>query len=395
MLSPARASGTRPSRSVATGHVLGVHVARALALLGMLAVHLGPTGSEGLLGRLYAIPHGRASLLFVLVAGIGVSLLARSPRADGRTIGATLLWRATILLPLGLLLQPLDHGVNVILAQYAVLFLVALPALLLPDRGLLTAAVTVGVLGPAAILWGQITRPSVFTRDAVLWGEPLGDLLHGLVLSGPYPLVTWTAPLLLGMWLGRQDLRAPAFVRRLVFVGGAFALAAVATSHLLVAVLGAPSGPTSLDRLVISAAHSQMPLWLVGGTAAAVAVLGASLWLAERAPLLVQPLVATGTLAFTIYVGHLIVLAVAGAAFVSDEVLPAAATMLGVTAVLSTGSILWTANVGRGPLERLLRPPRWLTGAAQPSSRRSRIMATPSGTEPSRISSSAGTDARV
>jgi uncharacterized membrane protein len=60
------------------GRIPGIDLARGLAIIGMLAVHVGPTHLDGFAGRLYALPHGRASILFVLVARVGVSLLAAS-----------------------------------------------------------------------------------------------------------------------------------------------------------------------------------------------------------------------------------------------------------------------------------------------------------------------------
>ena len=90
----------------------------------MVMVHIGPARllGGGLVGEAYRISHGRASILFVVIAGIGVSLLARGrgPRAGERTWQATALrlaWYSLLLLPLGLALQTLGTGVAVIL-QY-------------------------------------------------------------------------------------------------------------------------------------------------------------------------------------------------------------------------------------------------------------------------------------
>jgi hypothetical protein len=48
-----------------------------VAVLGMVMVHFGPTPAPNtVLGNLYDVPHGRASVLFVLLAGVGVALLA-------------------------------------------------------------------------------------------------------------------------------------------------------------------------------------------------------------------------------------------------------------------------------------------------------------------------------
>ena len=58
---------SRPSR-----RLRGVDAARAVAVLGMVMVHFGPTPApDTALGALYELPHGRASVLFVLLAGVG------------------------------------------------------------------------------------------------------------------------------------------------------------------------------------------------------------------------------------------------------------------------------------------------------------------------------------
>ncbi len=125
----------------------GVDAARAVAVLGMVMVHFGPTPApDTALGNLYGVPHGRASVLFVLLAGVGVALLSaggpseKAPRRLANVRGRLIL-RAALLLPLGLWLQGLDHGVLVILQYYAVYFVLAAFVLTFPDRWLLAGAV--------------------------------------------------------------------------------------------------------------------------------------------------------------------------------------------------------------------------------------------------------------
>lgn len=353
MAEHAGASPRRPR----SPRIRGVDLARGFALLGMLAVHVGPTGVGGIAGRLYASPHGRASILFGLVAGVSVSLLARSRAASPAAARLRLVWRAAVLLPVGLVLQELDHGVLVILQDYAVLFLLAVLVLTLDDRWLLGLAAVTAMVGPVVFLWGQMTAPGDFSRAAVTVSDDPGEIVHGLVLSGPYPLITWAAPFLLGMWLGRRDLRSPRVRARLMVGGGTLAVLAFATSRALIAALGDATGPPGWDQLVIDTPHSQMPLWLLDATGCAVFVLGVALVVADVARHLTWPLVAVGQLALTIYVGHLLVLHLAREALTSDAVggavLSVAAFSL-AAAALATG---WRATFSRGPLEALLHAP--------------------------------------
>lgn len=77
------AIGGRPAadapeiRSTASRRRLrGIDAARAIAVLGMVTVHFGPRPApDTTFVGLYGISHGRASVLFVLLAGVGVALL--------------------------------------------------------------------------------------------------------------------------------------------------------------------------------------------------------------------------------------------------------------------------------------------------------------------------------
>ena len=63
---------------------MALDAARGLALVGMIIVNVGPTTVEGVLERLYLFPYGRASILFVVVAGIGMGMFLRARPARGR-----------------------------------------------------------------------------------------------------------------------------------------------------------------------------------------------------------------------------------------------------------------------------------------------------------------------
>src|SRR5699024_926419 len=114
-------TGQRPTRDHA--RISALDAARGLAVLGMIAVNVGPRGGFSLVVTLYRIPSGRASLLFVLLGGVGFTLLPRQAWQQRKaTPWRMVLWRGGLLLVMGLLLQELEHGVSVILTTYAALF---------------------------------------------------------------------------------------------------------------------------------------------------------------------------------------------------------------------------------------------------------------------------------
>lgn len=323
----------------------------------MLAVHVGPTDKEGIAGAIYATPHGRASILFVFIAGIGTTLLAGSPSRTPRETRLTLLWRASLLLPLGLVLQELDHGAAVILQDYAIFFLLAIVVIGWSDRWLLALAGVSATLGPALFLWGQTTAPHVYDRDVTAITDPIGSIAHGLLLSGPYPLITWVAPFLVGIWIGRRDLRSPRLHRWLAFGGAGVTAASTGLAAVLHATAGPPAEVGGWYALLSMTPHSQMILWLVAGTAASAMTLGLCLLVVPRAERFFWPLTTAGQLALTVYVGHLVALHLAPEALTADVVGAATVILVGFTVVILVLTTAWRTWFDRGPLEAGLRVP--------------------------------------
>lgn len=360
-----------PPLEAGTPRLPGVDVARAVALLGMVTVHFGPGTSvgDGPAAFVYHSFYGKSSVLFALVAGIGVGLM--STRASPTLVRARMVYRASWLIPLGLWLQTLGHPVAVILQYYGVFFLGVIPFVGRRRRTLLTGTVAGLAAGSALVLWALVVHPEWMIR---LGGhtppEPVGDL----VLGGYYPAVTWVPVLLFGMWLASLDLRS-ARTRLVMVVAGAATLAVTRWFGVAVA--------STLDADVSRGAwgwgwavtgHSEMPLTIVGAVGFATAVVGAGLVLADRWPRTLFPLAALGRLALTVYVGHLLVYAWVPDLFPATTVAQGIAHVAWFGVVTAAGSAVWLLLLPRGPLEAVARWPwqhgvapavRWLSGDAR------------------------------
>lgn len=335
----------------------GVDVARAIAIIGMVTVHLGPTPPEetGPLALVYGSFHGKASILFVLVAGISVTIMSRGTYT--RAMWARLAYRALWLVPLGLWLQTLDHNVAVILQYYGLYFVCAAPFLVARDRTLLASAATMLPLGSVAVLAAHIHRPEAAVR---VGGEPPG-LLSDLLLYGYYPVVTWLPPMLFGLWLGRRDLRASATRWWLVAGGTVTLVGSTWLARGLQAASDRPATERTWSWILSAEPHANMPLSVLGASGFAAAFLGMSLALADRWPRALWPLAASGRLALTIYVGHLLLLPVIPDLLTSDA-LEEATVIVGVfTAVSAAFAVAWLWFARRGPLESAARWP-WERG---------------------------------
>ncbi len=318
----------------------------------MLAVHFGPRPQRdtSIGAWLLNVPYGKASILFALVAGVGVSILARRrPEA----VVARLLYRSAWLLPLGLGLTALDHPVAVILQYYAVWFFLAALFVGVPSRWLLAVALPWLLLGSVAVAWIGVQHPDWLL---ILGGESPGGLAMRLWLTGFYPTVTWFPVVLVGMWVGRLDLSSGRVRVLLLTWGAAVAMALWLLGH----ALGEAPRLGSWDVLRSVEGHSEMPLAVIATTAFAVAVLAACLLVASRTRL-VRPLAAMGEAALTVYVGQLVIWHFTGDVFDSTSTGEAWATTAWFTVVASTAMWVWLARFSRGPLEAAVRWPfEWL-----------------------------------
>jgi uncharacterized membrane protein YeiB len=251
----------------------------------------------------------------------------------------------------------------VILGVYAVLFFLALPFLRWSVSRLLTAAAVLVLAGPPldAVLGQFLTAGS----DQV---HPLAWLL----VTGPYPALLWWAFVLIGLAVGRLDLRAPAVQARLAAVGAGAAVVGYGGGRLSTDLLAEgqlsrgpeegfrfPPGEWRVGWFTGAEPHSGTTFELVGSCGFAVLVVAVCLVLADRLPLLVAPPAAVGAMALSVYAAHLVVL------WAILAVVPQSAQGVDVWLLFAGGALVaataWRALLGRGPLERLLT---WSSGRA-------------------------------
>jgi uncharacterized membrane protein YeiB len=322
--------------------ITGVDVARGLAVLGMMTAHVGPGGPEDPWPwSLAQVVDGRSAALFVLLSGVSVALLSGGSRpvvGTRRVLSRTrLLVRAFLVLGIGVAVELLGTPVAVILPTYAVLFACAVPLLGTEPRRLLGAAAAVAALGP---LLHHELGPVLERLPGQAWTN---------LLTGPfYPAVVWFAYVLVGLAVGRMDLRDRIVRLRLLGAGAGLAV----LGHGAAAVLTrAFAGDPLLAAFVSTEPHSSKPLEVVANTGVGLAVLALCLMLADALPRVTAPLAATGALALTAYVGHLVVIAALGPESVWE---PSARTWLLFLGVTVLACWAWRAAFGRGPLERLL-----------------------------------------
>jgi hypothetical protein len=198
--------------------------------------------------------------------------------------------------------------------------------------------------------------------DEPHWGP---NLVRTLLLTGTYPVLTWTTYALAGLAIGRSDLRRPQAGWWLVVVGGALAVGAKLLSSAVLSAAGGVQrlgvGDKELQRglfgitptddwrwLLVSAPHSGTTLDLVHTTGSAMLVLGCCLVLVRGVPrAAVLPLAAAGSMTLTLYTAHVLSLS-SGSPLLMDSRLQMWLLQVAAALVIAT---VWRLLVGRGPLE--------------------------------------------
>lgn len=324
----------------------GLDVARAIAVLGMVGAHVGNDGeradsSDG--WAWLAVTHGFPSALFAVLAGVSMTLMLTErgslavPDVHARGLARTrvrIAVRAAILVVMGALLVVLGTPVVVILANLGVMFVLALPLLQWRTEMLLVGAfgfvVAGGWLARSAHEVASGVGLAQFPLISTLWAE------H-------YPALAWMAYIMVGLVIGRLALRRASVAWWLMGWGGVVTV--------LARGVGWGAGDAQVDPWLTTEPHSYSPVEMASNIGVASAVIGLSLLGARWLPRALWPLRAVGSMALTLYVAHLIVIAVVGDAMVWE---PSNMAFVVLCAALVAFACAWRAWAGQGPLERLL-----------------------------------------
>ena len=335
--------------------IVGVDIARGLAVLGMFGAHIGVSEAFQFAdpSTWLDLVHGRSSILFALLAGVSLAIISgRTTVFSGPDLVAArvrIFTRAVIIFAIGGLLETLDTPIAIILPVYAVLFVVALPFLAWRPRNLFILAAVLSASMPVLhALLVPVFEQVLTTNGAIT----------DLVVVGNYPAMIWIVFVLAGIGVGRLDLAALRVQLWLLATGVALAIIGYGAGAIVVAATAGLEAPDTDFQFAVDYTtlftlepHSGSSFEVIGSTGFALAVLALSLLAARRIRWVLYPVAAVGSMALTAYTVQVVVLWAMGAApwEATDKGLYSAFVV--VTLVLCS---LWALLVGRGPLERLL-----------------------------------------
>jgi uncharacterized membrane protein YeiB len=361
---------TPPVEGSRNGRIIGLDIARAFAIVGMVIVNFKITmGAESTgpqwLRSFTAVFDGRAAATFVVLAGIGASLGSRRQRESGspyerRSARWTLTKRGGFLFVSGWAFYPIWPAD--ILHYYGVYLSVGAVFLFASNRTLLRlAASAIAASFLFTITFDPFANWNLddYSYRGITTAE---GFARNLFLDGFHPVLPWVAFYLFGMWLGRTDLRDPVWRRSLAIRAAIVVALTEAAAWIVLGAKGSDLGDLDDEswRWLFSVEPiPPLPLYLAAGAGTAVLVIIGSIWIGNRvSTLLTEPLLSTGQLALTIYVAHVLVgmgiLEAMGR--LEDQTLGWAVwTSVLFSAAAILFSWLWRRRFARGPLEALMR----------------------------------------
>lgn len=324
------------------GRQTGIDLARGLAVIGMFAAHMTATPAfDWADSATWAgIVNGRSAILFAMLAGVSIALSTGGARGiareDAGRARARLAIRALSIWLIGLVLVALPVPIFVILPAYAILFLLALPAIRLSVPVLFAIAAVIAAAGPFLVR----------AVDGLgLGAMPFGEVVESAI-GWHYPFLMWAAFVAAGMAIGRMRLGDQVVTTTLLGAG------------LLLAWLGdgiiAPMAePETWREALTGAPHASGVGEAAGSGGFAIAVIALCVLLC-RTPLrwLVIPIRAVGSMPLTAYTAQFVVWVL---------LTPGSAEPLGAfraldpfwpfTVATLVACTVWALVVGRGPLE--------------------------------------------
>jgi uncharacterized membrane protein YeiB len=329
--------------TAANRRIIGLDVARGLALIGMVFAHTVPeTNVE-------TVFDGRSSILFATIAGVSLGLMSggrRRPQLGSRgDVARVVALRGILLIVLGVALTAFDTPIAIILDTYGFLFLVAIPLLYAPRWMIAIVVAASAFLGP--LLVAALDRAiDAATGPAAIVLDSAWAYFPERWLIGAYPAPVWLAYIAIGLIIARSDIRRPRTQLTLVIVGGLLA----AATYAIAAATGDPV-----------LAHDDTTAEVLASGGVAVALIGAFVWLSESTTAAVRttaarvlwPLSSAGSMPLTVYSAQIVAIwiyinSVDYTGFLGWQNLPLFFE-LAVPTLLVTS--LWRLRFEQGPLE--------------------------------------------
>jgi len=325
----------------------GLDLARFLAFLGMVLVNFRIVADvnwdTSIATQLIDTTEGRAAALFVILAGIGMSL--------GRPDHWRILKRAAVLFCLGMLNQlifPAD-----IIHYYALYFIVGVAFLNQSSGRLIIGSIGITLIGMVLMLVFDFDRGWNWETLEYTDFWSLTGFLRNSFFNGFHLIFPWASFLVIGLWIGRLQLSRNS-VQMSLFVSG---LIITVFTYVLETILIANS---EWAEMFTFAPIPPNPLYVLTATRSALFVLGCALWIAPKIESfeLTQSILKAGRMSLTLYFAHILL----GMGFMESmgwvKGYLSPTELIGYSTAFCIGcvafAVIWMRKQTRGPFEWVL-----------------------------------------
>ncbi|OAB41883.1 DUF418 domain-containing protein [Paenibacillus glacialis] len=304
--------------SQAKARITALDFARALAIFGMIIVNyrVAMQAEYSGLGWLQAIAglfEGRASALFVVLAGIGVSLMTSKARSSMneeliRKNRSILYRRAAFLFIAGLLLLLIDWNAD-ILHYYAVFMLVAALIMTMSDHKILSLFSIILLASQSFLVLFDYRRGWDLNFKEYIDFRTIEGFIRNLLFNGFHPIFPWLSFFLIGMWIGRRRWLNKENRLKILLYSLSGTVVFESLSFFLVKWTSPVIGSDVAYYLFGTKPMPPTMLYVLSGICSAIAVIAICLYIVDKfeQSILTQAVINTGQLSLSHYIGHVVI----------------------------------------------------------------------------------------
>ncbi len=297
--------------------IIGIDVARALALIGMIVVNFKIVfGENGLswVKSFASIFEGKAAATFVVLAGVGIALTTNSAIKNNdkdklKIIQNRILKRALFLFVVGIsyiTIWPAD-----ILHFYSIYMVIVALLLTRSEKTIIISAISFIIIFPILM---------IFLNYEIGWNFQTLDyqdfwtvkgFLRNLFYNGFHPVIPWASFMLVGFWYGKQDLHSEKFIKKTFWISLIIFISINVLSSVFISLLS--QGNQVVERELIEIIGTQpmppLPIYMLNGICVAFLIISACILITKRFEgcFMIDALTKTGQLSLTFYVAHVII----------------------------------------------------------------------------------------
>ncbi|WP_299159101.1 heparan-alpha-glucosaminide N-acetyltransferase domain-containing protein [uncultured Tenacibaculum sp.] len=350
--------------------IIGIDVARAFAIIGMIIVNFkvafGNNGNEAL-KYFTGLFEGKAAATFVVLAGIGLAFMSNSSIIKGdklklKNVKKKILKRAILLFVIGLLYLPI--WIADILHFYGIYMLITVLFLTTSKRKILFAAGAIILLYPILMLFFDYDIGWDFKTFEYhnFWTVP--GFVRNLFYNGFHPVIPWTAFMLIGLWFGKQNLTDETFVRKSIKISMSIFVITWLVSKMLLYIFseGNTEIKEELNLVLGMSPMPPLPIYMISGSSFAIGIISICILISYKFKnhFIIQVLKKTGQLALSFYVAHVVIGIGIIAVFAPEKMGKYSITFSFIYALLFSISCIvfayvWSKSKKQGPLEWLIR----------------------------------------